>query len=271
MKIMENTECTTIEKYTVRKSLYEYLFSFLLPLTIAVFICFGLFLNTIDPEIVRVKKVVSKIKTQFIIPEPQKKIEKRIEKKVTKKNPPVVKKEEVKEEKPIDLTEKPEMNEKQDDIVKEVKKRKKVRRIYGLKKVYSRGFGSGGSMSDAVVGKLGNTLNKEFDTITATEEEIKGQIVSTTTVTQAPSFKKRVKPEYTDEMIKNRIQGTVKVKVLIDVDGKVKKAAALNDLGFEAARKAISACLNMEFFPAMRGENPVAVWIIIPIKFVLLG
>ncbi|MGD9202378.1 MAG: TonB family protein [Chitinispirillia bacterium] len=256
------------EKYTESKSMYEYLFSFLFPVTVAVFICFGLYLNSIEPQPVRIKKVVSKIKTQFILPKPRKKTEKEI----PQKKPEEVKKETVREEKPVDLTNKPEMNEKQDDIVKEVKKtKKKVRRIYGLKKVYSRGLGTGGSMSDAVAGKLGNTLNRGFDTTTATEEEIKGRVVSTTTVTRAPSFKKRIKPVYTDEMIKNRVQGTVKVKVLVDVDGRVKKATALNDLGFEAARRAIAACLNMEFFPAMRGENPVAVWIIIPIKFVLLG
>jgi len=265
---MKNIKNIDIEKYTERKSLYEYLFSFIFPVTVCVFIGFGLFLNSIEQKIVRVDRVVSKVQTQFIIPEPPKKIVK----KVLEKKQPVVKKEKMTEKKPVDLTEKPKKKEKQDDIVKEVRKtEKKVRRVYGLKKVYSRGLGSGGLMSDAVVGKLGNTLNKEFDTITATEEEIQGQVVSTTTVTQAPSFKKRVKPEYTNEMIENKIQGTVKVKVLIDVDGRVKKATALNDLGFEAATKAITACLNMEFFPAMRGENPVAVWIIIPIKFVLLG
>jgi TonB family protein len=126
-------------------------------------------------------------------------------------------------------------------------------------------------MSDAVIGKLGNTINKDFDTLVATDEEIKGQIVSTTTVTAAPRFRKRVMPNYTPEMIDNRIEGVVKVKALVDIDGKVKKAEALNDLGFEAARQALDASLAMEFDPAMRGKEPVAVWIIIPIRFVMIG
>ena len=122
------------------------------------------------------------------------------------------------------------------------------------------------------MGKLGNTLEKEVDTVTATKEEIiKGEVVSTTTVTTAPRFKKRVKPEYTQEMLDNKMEGVIKVKVLVDVDGKIKKAIAFNDLGFGSKEIAVKACFKMLFEPAKRGDVPVAVWIIIPIKFVLLG
>lgn len=126
-------------------------------------------------------------------------------------------------------------------------------------------------MSNAVVGKIGNTINTEYDTITATTSDIIGTVVSTATVTTAPRFRKVVKPEYSKEMIDQKIQGTVKVKILVDIDGKVKKATCINDIGYDSATQAVKATLAMEFDPAMRGNDPVAVWIIVPIRFVLLG
>jgi TonB family protein len=66
------------------------------------------------------------------------------------------------------------------------------------------------------------------------------------------------------------VEGTVRVKALIDTDGLVKRAVALNDLGHGAARLAAEACLEARFEPAMRGGEPAAVWIIIPIRFELL-
>jgi protein TonB len=162
--------------------------------------------------------------------------------------------------------------EKRDEIqVKEAPEEKPVRRVYGLKKVYSRGLGAGGSLSDAVIGKLGNTIHTEIDTISATEQELKGVVVSTTTVTQAPRFKKTVKPEYTKEMVEQKLEGVVKLKILVDIDGKVKKATVIADIGLNSAEKALEATKKMEFIPAMRGDEAVAVWIIIPIRFIMVS
>ena len=242
----------------------ERLFKVILLLILAGFIALGLYLRTIKPSPQKIADRITKMKTQFLIQE-KKKV-----KKVEKKKPEKKKVKKKKKEKPIDLTKKPELNKKVDDIKKTTPKKKKVRRVYGLKKVYSKGLGAGGSMTDAVIGKLGNTINKEVDTFTAVKEEIKGEVVSATTVTVAPRFKKRVKPEYSKEMLDNKVEGVIKVKVLVDVDGKVKKATALNDLGFGSRKIAVEACFAMLFEPAMRGDEPVAVWIIIPIRFKLL-
>jgi hypothetical protein len=146
-----------------------------------------------------------------------------------------------------------------------------VRKVYGLRKVYSTGIGAGGTAADAVIGKLGNTIEKSFDTLVATEKEIKGEIVSVASVTTAPSFRKKAMPTYTKDMLENRVEGVVRVKALVDIDGRVKKATPLNDIGFEAAHQAMVATLAMEFNPAMRDSEPVAVWIIIPIRFVMIG
>ena len=66
-------------------------------------------------------------------------------------------------------------------------------------------------------------------------------------------------------MIKNRVEGLVRVKILVDIDGKVKKAIVLDDLGYGSKEKVYEACLNLEFEPARINDDPVASWI--PIRF----
>ncbi len=244
----------------------ERIFWAVLLLSLAAFLGLGLFFGTIEPTVERVRRTVKTIRTEFLIQE---------EKKPPPPPPPPKPKEKAEQEEPIDLTSNPKLAQKEDDIQerKPAKKpTKKVRRVYGLKKVYSRGIGSGGKMSDAVVGKLGNTLNKDVDTLKATKEDIKGEVVSVTTVTTPPRFKKAVKPEYTEEMLENRVEGTVKVRALIDIDGRAKSAKAQNNLGYGTGSAAEKAIYDSEFHPAVRGEGrPVAVWVVIPVDFRMLG
>lgn len=246
-------------------SVIDNLFFLILPALMIVCCGLGHYLKSCKPVLqMKEKTVTSTIKAQFLIKEkvlktiPKEKTEEKITK-VTQKT------------EPIDLTEKPVVNQQQEDIQKKTPDVPVVRRVYGLRKIYATGLGSGGSLSDAVIGKLGNTLNAPVDTFTATKQEIKGQIVSTTTVTSVPRFVKMVKPEYSKEMLDNKAEGVIKVKALIDIDGKVKKATILNDLGFGSGEQAMKAALEMLFSPAMRGTEPVAVWIVIPIRFVMIG
>ncbi len=228
----------------------------------------GWYLKVHNPPPVSIEERMSQIQTEFIIEE------KPVVKEPEKPKPvPKEKKVEIEKPKePIDLTEKPVLNQKQDDIVKPPteEKPKPVRRVYGLKRVYSTGFGASGDASDAVIGKLGNTLNTEIDTFTATNEELKGSLVSITTVTSLPKLLVRVKPEYTKEMLDNKIEGIVKVKILVDIDGKVKKAVVLDDLGYGSKGKVYEACLKLLFEPAYVGTNAFATWVIIPFRFKMI-
>ncbi len=238
-----------------------------LVLAIAAAISTGLFFRTV-PELRTIikEKPVQQIRTQFVIQE-----ERKTEPKVVPVVKKVIKKQPVATP-PVDLTQK-KVPEKavSDEPIPASETKQKVRQVYGLRKVYSKGLGSGGSLSDAVVGKLGNTIDKDYDTLVATPEDIKGQVVSVATVTSPPKFKKQSKPEYTKEMLENRVEGVIRIKALVDIDGKVKKTKLLNDLGFDSAAQALKATQDMEFDPARRGQEPVAVWIIIPIRFVMLS
>jgi outer membrane biosynthesis protein TonB len=149
--------------------------------------------------------------------------------------------------------------------VKKVVKRK----VYGLRKVYSRGLGSGYSGGNAVVAKLGNSLNLPVDTVKATKQDLKGPLVSVTKISRMPSIVKAAKPEYTAEMKENNISGKVKAKVLVDVDGTAKKIIIVKHLGYGTRDSSITAIRKMRFKPGILDDAPVAVWIPLTFRFEL--
>jgi len=226
----------------------------------------GIFLHMQKPDPRVEERKIIESAARFIIDQKKTEVIPEVKK---KKAEPEKKKE---SGKPIDLTEKPLLNQKVDETVeeKQVESSKKApRKVYGLRRVYSTGLGAQGSRSDAVIGKLGNTLNTEIDTFKATNEDLQGQVVSATTVTRVPRLKVRVKPEYSREMLEKRIEGVVRAKVLIDSDGKIKQVIVLDDLGYGSKEKVYDACLKLVFEPALRGEEPVAVWQIVRFRFEL--
>lgn len=244
---------------------------FFLPLMLLSLLVFGaggyyLRVNNPPPQTI-IEQISEAQQTRFIIDEPKP------QPKEEKPKPPPEEKKEVVREDPVDLTEKPLLNQQKDEIVEESEpppETKPVRRVYGLKKVYSMGIGASGSAADAIIGKRGNTLDTGIDTVTATDADFKGTPVSITTVTAQPRVKRQVKPEYTKEMLQNRVEGVVRVKVMVDIDGRVKRAIVLDDLGYGSKEKVAEACFRMLFEPAMRGEEPVSTWILIKFRFEML-
>lgn len=85
----------------------------------------------------------------------------------------------------------------------------------------------------------------------------------------APAIVKRVEPVYPELARKAGIQGKVWVKVLIDKEGKVKKAVIMQ--GPEIFNDpAVEAVMQWIFKPAIQQDRPIAVWMAIPISFRLL-
>lgn len=263
-----------------RVSLAENLFPVFLLMTVALFGTFGLVMHNrgkVGSSLVF--RSSDEIAARFIMEEPKKTKQEIVTPPAPKKEKKKEKKkEEKKVEKPVDLTKKPEaVPEKKPEETQpdppEQEKPKRVRKVYGLKKVYSKGLGSGGNAGDAVVGKIGNTLDKDFDTLTATKEDLKEKPVSVATITSYPKLKSGFgsnKPEYTEEMIENRIEGMVKAKLLIDAQGKVKKVIVTKDLGYGSKTVASQYLAKLEFEPAKANGKPVPVWIPFSIRFELL-
>lgn len=237
------------------------LFSMIFLACTGFFILMGLYLQTVKPlPAVIDQKKIELYRTRFMIAD-KKETPKKAMAPVAPAKPAA--------EKPIDLTKPAVLGQKENEIVRPTEEKKEVERVYGLRKVYSVGLGAGENASEAVIGKLGNTIEKEIDTITATKDQLAGKIASVTTVTKMPVLKVTVKPAYTDEMRKNGVSGVIKVRILIGADGKVRDIVVLNDLGFGSKEAAAEACKKLEFEPALEGDKPVAVWIAMKFKFVL--
>lgn len=156
-----------------------------------------------------------------------------------------------------------------EEIKPEVPPQEPLRKVYGLRKVYSRGLGAGAGGADAVVAKLGNSLEVPPDTVQATQADLKGEVISATRISQMPVIELGVKPEYTEEMKKNAVQGKVKARVLVDTDGFAKKIIILLDLGYGTREASIEAIRKMRFAPAQLEGRPVAVWIPLTFRFEL--
>lgn len=253
-----------------KRDFFDFIFTLLLILICSMLFSIGYFLEKSGKQTTESIVHPSKPITAQLIIEHKPEV---VPEKIKSVSLPVQKKPTVEEKKKtVDLTEKPVLAQKQEAVIPQQKTATKpVRRVFGLRKVYSQGLGAGGDLSDAVIGKVGNTIATELDTFTATAEEIKGVIVSTTTLSQAPRFKKTIKPVYSTEMLENRVEGVVKIKVLIDIDGKIKKAFIVSDIGFDSSKQALKSLKDMEFYPALRGDEAVASWIIIPIRFVMIS
>lgn len=75
-----------------------------------------------------------------------------------------------------------------------------------------------------------------------------------------PILLNRPQPIYTEEASKNKIQGTVLVRVLVGADGSVKRVTLIRGLPYGLTEEAILAAYQLRFKPAMKDGQPVAFW-----------
>jgi len=87
-----------------------------------------------------------------------------------------------------------------------------------------------------------------------------------------PTLVRDVKPSYTPEAIRNRIQGTVLLAVVVLPNGTVTDVTVLRSLDtrFGLDAEAVSAAKQWLFNPAMKDGVPVAVRVTIEMSFTLV-
>jgi len=88
-------------------------------------------------------------------------------------------------------------------------------------------------------------------------------------VEKQPVPVKQVSPEYPDIARRANLEGTVWVKILVDKEGKAKKAVIMKSDNEMFNDNAIKAALQWVFTPAMMNNGPVAVWAAVPFRFKL--
>ena len=86
---------------------------------------------------------------------------------------------------------------------------------------------------------------------------------------KAPSLLYKVEPEYSEEARAAKYQGTVLLKVVVDVDGRAKDIQVLNGLGLGLDEKAVMAIQQWKFKPGERDGAPVPVQAQIEVNFKL--
>lgn len=88
-------------------------------------------------------------------------------------------------------------------------------------------------------------------------------------VEKVPIPVKQVSPEYPDLARRSGVEGVVWVKILVDKQGKAKKAIIIKSDSEVFNESALQAALQWVFTPAIMNNGPITVWVAIPFRFQL--
>lgn len=96
-----------------------------------------------------------------------------------------------------------------------------------------------------------------------------GSQAGSNTITKPPTLTKEVQADYTQEAIDARVEGPVKLKLTIGVDGKVVEAKPIDGPGYGLNKSAQAAAMQFEFSPAEVNGQPSAIILTFVINFEL--
>ncbi len=94
-----------------------------------------------------------------------------------------------------------------------------------------------------------------------------GQTFAGSQVEQRARVLFKPEPTYTEEARKNQISGTVKLRVVFASNGDVVQIRAVNMLPYGLTERAIAAARQIKFVPAVRGGQPVSVFMQLEYNF----
>jgi periplasmic protein TonB len=102
-------------------------------------------------------------------------------------------------------------------------------------------------------------------------ETASGDTMEFQSLDDMPKVIKRVPPRYPESARRRRQEGTVFVRALVTVKGTTDRLQVPPGKGVapDLDRAALQAIRQWEFEPAKKDGKPVAVYIVIPVKFVL--
>jgi protein TonB len=88
-------------------------------------------------------------------------------------------------------------------------------------------------------------------------------------VEKPPQVVQKAIPKYPEMASRAGLEGTVWVKILVDKDGRPKKAVVVKSTTEIFNEAAVEAAMQFVFTPAYMNNGPVKVWVAIPFKFKL--
>ncbi|MBS1963675.1 MAG: TonB family protein [Bdellovibrionales bacterium] len=124
---------------------------------------------------------------------------------------------------------------------------------------------------NAAAVKAGNTVAKDPDHEKLRDDDADSIPIPTEEylVTAMPVLETDFRIPYPPEARKAKIQGRVLMKLLVDGEGKVRRATLINGPGYGLNEAAVDAMKNFRFRPARVQDKPVAVEIQFAYNFVL--
>jgi len=139
----------------------------------------------------------------------------------------------------------------------------------GVGLVPSEGPGSDGGIGTGSRGGIGVGDGPGFDhgsggNTKGGPKQIGGnqrQTASQPAVDQRPILLNQPRPLFTEEARQHKIQGVVRVRILVDARGKVAEVVVTRGLPDGLNEQAILAAYQMRFTPAMRNGQPVPYWL----------
>jgi TonB family protein len=93
--------------------------------------------------------------------------------------------------------------------------------------------------------------------------------VNMNNLTAIPKVRGFIAPEYPETARRMSKEGTVRLELAIDTEGDVLSAKVIKSAGFGFDEAALDAVRIAKFIPAMVGDRPVPVRVVIPIRFEL--
>jgi protein TonB len=85
----------------------------------------------------------------------------------------------------------------------------------------------------------------------------------------APVLIKEVKPSYTGDAIRRKVQGTVEVSAVVKTDGTVGEVRVTKSLDTDLDEQAVIATKQWKFKPGTKDDQPVNVQVTIELTFTL--
>jgi TonB family protein len=86
-------------------------------------------------------------------------------------------------------------------------------------------------------------------------------------VVYAPKPKYDPEPPFSREAMSRHIQGTLKVQLIVDKNGRPSDPQILNPLGFGLDEAAVNTILKWKFEPATQDKSPVATVVVVEVNF----
>jgi protein TonB len=86
-------------------------------------------------------------------------------------------------------------------------------------------------------------------------------------VDETPAPLTRAQPKHTEEALRNRIQGAVRLRLLVSADGEVRNVKIIQGLPDGLDAEAVQEAYSLKFKPPIKAGLPTEYWLLFEIEY----